>query len=57
MLRKDIYYYFCVSDAVEPAMSSQPLGTEKVAFKDRWLLIGGSFVYEMPFWEMMSDLP
>ena len=36
-----------ITCAVEPAMSSHPCGTGKVAFQDRWLLIGGSFVYEV----------
>ena len=30
-------------------MSSHPCNTRKVAFQDRWLLIGGTFVYNMPF--------
>ena len=31
-------------------MSSHLCDTRKVAFQDRWLLIGGSFVYKMSFW-------
>ena len=31
-------------------MSSHPCDTGNVAFRRRWLLIGGSFVYKMPFW-------
>ena len=34
-------------DTVEPAMSSHPCETRKVAFQDMWLLISGSFVYKM----------
>ena len=37
---------------VEPALCSHTCGTRKVAFQDKWLPIGGSFVYEMPLWEM-----
>ena len=38
-------------------MSSHPCGTGKVAFQDRWLLIGGLFVYKMPFWGMAKWPP
>ena len=37
---------------VEPIMSSHPCDTEKLAFKRRLLLIGGTFLYKMPFWGM-----
>ena len=31
-------------------MISHPCDTGNMAFQDRWMLIGGSFVYKMPFW-------
>ena len=45
------------NNTVEPAMSSHPCDTIKVAFQDRWLLIGGSFVYKMSFWVMTKWPP
>ena len=42
---------------VEPAMSSHPCDTGKMAFKHRWLLIGGTFVYKIPFWGMAKWPP
>ena len=42
---------------VEPAMSSHPCNTRKVAFQDRWLHIEGSFVYKMSFWGMTKWPP
>ena len=36
--------------SIEPAMSSHPCDTGKVAFWGRWLLIEGTFVYKMTFW-------
>ena len=42
---------------VEPAMNSHPCDTRKVAFQDRWPLIGGSFVYKMSFWGMAKWPP
>ena len=50
---KTLVYYI----TVEPAMSSHPCNTRKVAFQDRWLLIGGSFVYKMSFWGMTKWPP
>ena len=41
----------------EPAMSSHPCDTRKVAFQDRWLLIEGSFVYKMSIWGMTKWPP
>ena len=46
-----------ITSTEEPAMSSHPCDTEKVAFKGRWLLIGDLFVYEMSFWGMAKWLP
>ena len=33
-------------------MSSHPFDTRKVAFENRWLLIGDLLEYKMPFWRM-----
>ena len=38
-------------------MSSHPCDTRKVAFQDRWLFIGGLFVYKMSFWGMTKWPP
>ena len=47
------YSLFCpLFGTVEPDMSSHPYDTGKAAFKRRWLLIEGTFVYKMPFWGM-----
>ena len=46
-----------LSIRVEPAMRSHPCDTGKVAFKSRWLLIGGLFAYKMPFWGMTKWPP
>ena len=42
---------------MEPAIRGHPCDTRKVAFQGRWLLIGGSFVYKMPFWGMAKWPP
>ena len=38
-------------------MNSHPCDKVKVAFKGKWLLIGGSFVWEMPSWGMAKWPP
>ena len=38
-------------------MSSHSCDTGKVAFERRWLLIGGTFVYNMSFWGMAKWPP
>ena len=47
MIRTFWYYILCT---VEPAMSSHPCDTGRLALKCRWLLRGGTFVYKMEFW-------
>ena len=47
MIRTFWDYILCT---VEPAMSSHPCDTGRLALKCRWLLIGGTFVYKMEFW-------
>ena len=51
------YVALWMTDTVEPAMSSHPWDTRKVAFQDKCLLIGGSFVYKMSFWGMTKWPP
>ena len=42
---------------IESAMSIHPCNTGNVAFQGRWLLIGGSFIYKMPFWGIVKWPP